>query len=300
MSTETGMIFNIQRFSIHDGPGARSTVFFKGCNLKCKWCHNPESKSFKSEIEFYPQRCIGCGACFKVCPNDTHEVDESLVHRINRTKCTGCHLCTETCYANAIVGVGSIVDTDYLLKEIMTDELYYKNSNGGVTFSGGECMLQIDFLEDILFKCKEKGIHTAVDTAGHLPWGSFQRILSLTDLFLYDVKAADEDRHELLTGVNNKLILQNLKRLSREGKQIYVRIPYIPGCNDDQIEKIGELLKPLSIAKVEVLPYHKLGNSKYAALGIEHEMFESEIPSEEKLFEAVIMLRSMGLKAEKL
>jgi glycyl-radical enzyme activating protein len=294
-----GTIFNIQRFSIHDGPGIRSTIFFKGCNLNCKWCHNPESKSFKKEIEFYPQRCIGCGACFKACLNCAHVTDESSVHYINRTKCRGCLLCTESCYANAIVGVGNTVDTDYILKEIMTDELYYRNSNGGVTFSGGECMLQIDFLAEILMKCKEKDIHTAVDTAGHLPWSNFERILSVTDLFLYDVKAAEALRHEQLTGVDNVLILQNLKMLSYVGKQIHVRIPYIVGYNEDQIEKIGEILKPLNIAKVEVLPYHKLGNSKYAALGIESEMLELEVPTEAMVEGAIAVLRSKGLNAER-
>jgi glycyl-radical enzyme activating protein len=299
MNVETGTIFNIQRFSIHDGPGVRTTVFFKGCNLKCKWCHNPESKSFKSEIEFYPQRCIGCGVCYKVCPNCAHEIDESLVHRVNRTKCEGCLLCTETCYANAIVGVGKTVDTDYLLKAIVTDELYYKNSKGGVTFSGGECMLQIDFLAEILMECKERGIHTAVDTAGHLPWSSFQKILSVTDLFLYDIKAADRDRHEQLTGVKNDLILQNLKMLSELGKQIFVRIPYVIGFNDDQIEKIGEILKPLNIAKVELIPYHKLGNSKYTALDMENELLNIEVPTEVQIDETIKVLRNKGLIAER-
>ena len=294
-----GMIFNIQRFSIHDGPGARTTVFFKGCNLKCKWCHNPESISYKSQIEFYPEKCIGCGACFKVCPNSAHDLDENKVHRINRKKCEGCLLCTETCYANALVAVGKKVDSDYLLKSILTDEIYYRNSKGGVTFSGGECMLQIDFLSEILTKCKERGIHTAVDTAGNVPWSYFEKIINVTDLFLYDLKAADTNRHQQLTGAKNDLILQNLRMLSEAKKQIHVRIPFILGCNEDQIEEIAEILKPLNIEKVEVLAYHKLGNSKYTSLAIENELLEIEVPTDEMIDRAITILRNNGLNTEK-
>lgn len=294
-----GMIFNIQRFSIHDGPGARTTVFFKGCNLKCKWCHNPESITSKSQIEFYPERCIGCGACFKVCHNGAHFLDENKIHRINRIKCDGCLLCTEICYANALVAVGKKVNSDYLLKSILTDELYYKNSQGGVTFSGGECMLQIDFLVEILIKCKDRGIHTAVDTAGNVPWSFFEKIMNVTDLFLYDVKAVDTNRHMELTGVNNDLILQNLRRLSEAGKQIHVRIPFITGYNQDQIAEIAEILKPLNIEKVEVLSYHKLGNSKYTALGIKNELLEIQVPTDDMVDRAITILRNNGLNAEK-
>lgn len=295
-----GKLFNIQRFSIHDGPGARTTVFFKGCNLRCMWCHNPESISRDNQLEFYPEKCIGCGACFKVCPNGVHFIDENQEHRLNRSKCSGCLLCTETCYSNALAGVGVNVDVDYVLKSITADKLYYKNSSGGVTFSGGEAMLQIDFLEEVLRRCKEEDIHTAVDTAGCVPWSCFERILHITDLFLYDVKAADPDRHKQLTRVDNHLILENLKRLSDAGKQIYVRIPFIPGSNDDQIEDIAKILKPLNIEKVEVMPYHKLGNSKYAALDIKNELLGTETPADELVDKAITILKSYGLNAYKL
>jgi choline trimethylamine-lyase activating enzyme len=294
-----GTIFNIQRFSIQDGPGVRTVVFFKGCNLACKWCHNPEAISWKNELEFYPQRCIGCGSCFLVCPNCAHIMDENQQHHINREKCSNCLLCTETCYANALAGVGKKVDTDYLLESIMTDYLYYKNSSGGVTFSGGECMLQIDFLTEILMKCKERGVHTALDTAGCVPWSYFQKIIPFVDLFLYDVKAADPSRHKEITGVSNELILQNLKLLSDSGKQIYVRIPFIPGFTDDQTEKIVDLLKPLHIIKVEVIPYHKLGDSKYSALDMKNEMRETKVPDEDMVERALTVLRNQGLAAEK-
>ncbi|WFR56286.1 glycyl-radical enzyme activating protein [Anaerocolumna sp. AGMB13025] len=294
-----GSLFNIQRFSIHDGPGIRTTVFFKGCNLNCKWCHNPESIKKKNQLEFYPEKCIGCGACFQVCLYGAHYLNGEGDHRIDRSKCTGCLLCTKTCYANALIGVGQKVTVPYLLKSILEDKLYYENSNGGVTFSGGEVMLQLEFLIEILTKCRDFGIHTAVDTAGCVPWSYFEQILPMTDLFLYDVKAADSKRHKLLTGVENHLILENLRRLSEEGKDIIVRIPFIPGQNDDQISEIAELLKPLRIIKAEVMPYHKLGNSKYAALGIENKLLHTETPAEEMVQEAVEILRSYGIKADK-
>jgi len=298
--SKTGMIFNIQRFSIYDGPGVRTTIFFKGCNLKCKWCHNPEAISFKKQIEFFPQNCIGCGACFNICPNKVHEMDENETHRINRDNCNGCFLCADVCYNNALVGVGTKVDTDYLFKSILTDELYYKNSSGGVTFSGGECMLQEDFLQEILIKCKNKGIHTAVDTAGCVPWKSFEKVIPYTDLFLYDVKAADTDRHKQLTGMDNYLILENLKKLSELRKEIYIRVPYIVGCNDDQIEKIAQIIKPLNIARIELMAYHKLGNSKYTALDIPNELEDIEIPTEDMVEKAIAIFHNYGLNAFKL
>lgn len=299
MAKILGTIFNIQRFSIHDGPGIRTTVFFKGCNLSCKWCHNPESKAFEKQIEFYPKRCIGCGECFKLCPRSAHIIDDNGKHRIDRVKCKGCLLCSESCYAGALAAVGEQVDGEYLFRAIMTDEKYYRNSSGGVTFSGGECMLQIDFLLEVLKKCKNAGIHTAVDTAGGVPWSSFEKILPYTDLFLYDVKTADSERHQVLTGINNELILMNLKKLAASGKQLYVRIPFVVGYNDDQIEKIGEILRPLPIDKVEVIPYHKLGNSKYSALDMVNELSEIKIPEENRIEGAIEILKSKGLKTEK-
>jgi len=290
-----GRLFNIQRFSIHDGPGVRTTVFFKGCNLKCRWCHNPESISGEYQIEFYPEKCIGCGACYQVCPRGAHFPDEEKEHRFDRSKCTGCLLCTRTCYSNALAGIGHDMDVPGLLASLTEDKPYYRYSSGGVTFSGGEAMLQIDFLEEILHRCKAEEIHTAVDTAGCVPWSYFKRILPVTDLFLYDVKAADTGLHKQLTGVDNQLILENLKRLSDTGKEIIIRIPFIPGQNDDQTEKIAKRLAPLKIAKVEVMPYHKLGSSKYKALGMKNELLHTKAPEEEQVESAVTILRSYGL-----
>ena len=292
-------LFNIQKFSVHDGPGIRTTVFFKGCNLKCRWCHNPESISKENQIEFYPEKCIGCGACFTVCPNGVHFLDDNKEHKLDRSKCDGCLLCAQTCYAGALAGVGQNIEISQLLQSILEDKTYYDNSSGGVTFSGGEAMLQIDFLEKILKRCKVERIHTAVDTAGCVPWNYFERILESTDLFLYDIKAADPIRHKQLTGAENHLILDNLNRLSKAGKKIWIRVPFIPGQNDDQIEGIAQLLSPLKPAKVEVMAYHKLGNSKYTALDLKNELLDMETPSEEQADKAAAILRSYGLNANR-
>lgn len=292
-----GMIYNIQRFSIYDGPGIRTTVFFKGCTLRCLWCHNPESISFHRELEFYPDRCIGCGACVRTCPRGAHSFDASGVHGIDRSACERCMKCAEACFAEALAAVGSDVDTDGLMKSILTDLLYYQSSGGGVTFSGGECMAQAGFLKEALAACKGKGIHTAVDTAGNVPWESFEAILDVTDLFLYDVKAADSAVHARLTGAGNERILCNLTRLSAAGKQITVRIPYIPGLNDAEIEGIAHILKGLAITGAEVMPYHRLGEGKYQALGLVCRTGDIRLPTDGEIQAAVDVLRSHGIRA---
>ena len=294
-----GTIFNIQRFSIYDGPGARTTVFFKGCNLKCKWCHNPESISAKRQLEFYPDKCIGCGKCFAACPNGAHIIGEDGNHIIDREKCTVCGACVDTCYAEALVIVGQTVDAAYVVKSVMTDVPYYEQSGGGVTFSGGECMQQIDFLADIMAQLHEKGIHLAVDTAGNQPWEKFEKILPYADLFLYDIKAADSDVHRQLTGVPNQRILENLKKLSDLGKRIWIRIPYIPGCNSGEMNGIIEILKDIPVEKIEIMPFHRLGEGKYKALGIDDTGPISYVPKDEEIDAVVERFRAAGLNASR-
>ena len=294
-----GTIYNIQRFSIHDGPNVRTTIFFKGCNLRCKWCHNPESISSNREVEIFSERCISCGKCFKICHKSAHYVDREGIHRIKRNLCDGCFKCVNDCFAEALVGVGKEITVEEVMKSILSDKSYYMNSGGGVTFSGGECMLQIDFLKALLVKCKENGIHTAIDTAGNLPWSFFEKIIDVTDLFLYDLKAADSKVHENLTGVGNALIIENLKKLCIAGKQIHVRVPYIIGVNDDQLNGIGLILKDLNIPKVELLPYHRLGESKYKALDKDYTLSNIRIPSEEEIDNAVGILREYTINALK-
>ena len=255
------MIFDIQRNSFVDGPGIRTTVFFKGCNLRCKWCHNPESQSFEKQMMFYKDKCTGCGKCREVCPNHLQS-------------CDFCGKCELYCPAEARKICGREYTSDEVLAEVIKDKAFYDNSGGGVTFSGGECMLQLDFLREILEKCKSAGIHTAVDTAGNVPWESFEKILPFTDLFLYDIKAFGAELHRKGTGVSNELILENLKNLSGRA-DIIVRIPVIGGYNDndEEIRQIADFLKQIKIIKAELLPYHAMGEHKYTALGRNTESF---------------------------
>ena len=264
-------IFDIERNSYVDGPGIRTTVFFKGCNLRCAWCHNPEGQSPKPQMMFYKNKCTGCGKCKEKCPNALE-------------KCELCGKCTIYCPHDAREICGKEYTVDEVMREILKDKVFYENSGGGVTFSGGECMLQIDFLEEILKVCKENGIHTAVDTAGHVPYEYFERILPYTNLFLYDVKCYDSEKHKKYTGVRNELILENLKKLLATGKSVWVRIPIIPTVNDTVEESqrikayISSCGKP---EKIELLPYHAMGEHKYAAINRESHMFP--IPSKETM-----------------
>ena len=266
-------IFDIERNSFVDGPGIRTTVFFKGCNLKCAWCHNPESQSFKPQMMFYKDKCTFCGKCKEKCPN-------------NLEKCNLCGNCTIYCPVEARRVCGKEYTADEVLKEVIKDKAFYDNSGGGVTLSGGECMLQIDFLLEILKKCKQNGISTAVDTAGHIPFESFEKILPYTDMFLYDFKVFDNEKHKKYVGVGNELILENLKKLLNLGAKVYIRIPVIEGVNDtlSEMQNIKEFLyKNGKPEKVELLPYHAMGENKYRAIGKEPICFKT--PDKEKLKE---------------
>ncbi|MFV0502407.1 MAG: glycyl-radical enzyme activating protein [Lachnospirales bacterium] len=279
-----GLIYDIQRFSVHDGPGIRTVVFFKGCNLKCFWCHNPESISSKSQLKFLEESCIDCGKCFSVCPTNSHYFDEIKgKHCINFKTCIGCFKCVQVCYANACIQTGQLISTQKLLSIVLKEKLYFDNSRGGVTFSGGEAMLQIDFLEEVLKLCKENNIHTAVDTAGFVKWENFKKIIKYTDLFLYDVKGIDGLMHKNNTSVNNKLILENLKKLSEIGANIIVRVPVIKNYNNYEYISIIKELKDLNIIKVEVLEYHKLGEGKYQSYGISLNKKTDLIPSQKEI-----------------
>ena len=257
-------IFDIQRNSFVDGPGIRTTVFFKGCNLKCAWCHNPEGQSAEREWMYYPNKCVGCGRCETVNLENTDFI----------------------CLHDAKTICGKEFTVDEVMKEILKDRIFYETSNGGVTFSGGECMLQIDLLEEILKECKAYGIHTAIDTAGHVPFEYFERILPHTDLFLYDVKCFDRIKHKQYTGVDNERILDNLKRLLMRRASVWIRIPVIVGVNDSDFE-MKEIKKYLdsfgAVEKIELLPYHAMGEHKYAALGRELQQFST--PSEKRTSE---------------
>ncbi len=274
----TANIFDIIRNSFVDGPGIRTTVFFKGCNLRCAWCHNPESQISERQMMFYKNKCMGCKKCRKVCPNDLE-------------KCELCGRCELYCPHSARQICGKEMTAEEVFAELVKDKMFYEASGGGVTFSGGECMLQADFLCEMLKKCKESGIHTAVDTAGNVPWDSFEKIMPYTDMFLYDVKLATDDLHKKWTGVSNRLILENLRRLS-EGfnGDIIIRIPVIGGVNDNdkEMQEIAEMLKDIKYASVELMPYHKMGEHKFEALGSPFESFAVPSKSDMTKFKEII------------
>ena len=267
----TAEIFDIQRGSYVDGPGIRTTVFFKGCNLRCAWCHNPESQSHKRQLMIYADKCIGCKKCAEVCPHGLES-------------CSLCGKCELVCPRDVRKLCGKEYTADEILSEVSKDRLFYDNSGGGVTLSGGECMLRIDFVASLLQKCRAGGIHTAVDTAGHVPFEYFERILPYTDLFLYDFKCFDGDKHRHFTGVDNTLILENLKKLLAVGANIIIRIPVICGVHDtaEEMEQICDFLRSNGrVRGVELLPYHAMGDHKYAAIGMEAQTFSA--PDEGKM-----------------
>lgn len=276
-----GTIFDIQPFSVYDGPGIRTTVFFKGCNLRCKWCHNPESWEMGPQLSYYPDKCIGCGACFAVCPTGAHVMAEEK-HLILREQCTLCCSCSDSCYAGALEISGREITAEALVQRIADEKAYYDSSGGGVTFSGGDPLLQADFLKEVLQGCKEMGIHTAVDTAGCVPFPVFEKVLEGTDLFLFDLKAFEEKTHIALTGQPNRLILENLEKLVRMGKDVTVRVPCIKGANLQDMPQIAAFLHRIGVEQAELLAYHKLGESKMHALGLEAVYYEVPTPQEMK------------------
>ena len=286
----SGKIFEIKRFAVHDGDGIRTTVFLKGCPLKCIWCHNPEGISFKNQLAYYAHKCISCGECVSVCPEAAHKMSDNR-HLFDRKKCITCGKCADACLGDTLKFYGTDISTDELLAKLLEDRDFYETSNGGVTLSGGECLMQADFCRELLMKLKENKIHTAVDTCGYVAKESVDKVLPYTDIFLYDIKSYDEDVHIKCTGVSNKIILENLKYIDRLGKKSEIRIPYVPGCNDNQIEKIAGFLKSLNnVTKVRVLPFHNYAGSKYESLAMENKMpsaipLDDEIQRAEKMFE---------------
>lgn len=277
-------IFEVKRFAVHDGDGIRTTVFFKGCPLKCVWCHNPEGIDFKPQLAYYENKCIGCGKCVQVCPANAHGMNQG--HFFEREKCLACGKCADVCLGNALTFYGKEMSVDELLPMLLEDKDFYDNSDGGITLSGGECLLQADFCRELLKQLKSCGINTAVDTCGYVSKESFDKVIPYTDTFLYDIKAIDEETHIKCTGHSNKLILDNLKYIDSYNKNIEIRIPYVPGFNDGEIEKISEFLKDINnVRRVRVLPYHNYAGSKYLALGIDNNLPE-KLPSDEEIAQA--------------
>jgi len=283
---QKGMIFNIQRYSTEDGPGIRTTVFFKGCPLRCLWCHNIESIKTHPQIVWNHIKCIACNECIKACPEKAIIATKTEGLITDRTICKNCGRCAEACPSGARELLGYEIFVDDLVKEVLKDKPFYDNSNGGITASGGEPTIQYEFLLEFFKKCKEGELHVALDTSGFLPWERLEKILTNVDLVLYDMKVIDEEKHEEYTGVSNKIILENLKKVNDLDKEIWIRVPIIPEftANKNNIQAIGELIKDLkNISRVDLLPFHKLGISKYEKLDLEYACKDFEAPSEEDM-----------------
>lgn len=289
-----GLVFNIMRFSLHDGPGIRTTVFLKGCPLRCDWCHNPESLSPAPEVIFFEDRCVRAGECVRACPNGALRLDGRLI--LDPLRCRRCGDCGETCPAGARQLVGRWMTVPDVLAEVLRDQVFFDESGGGITISGGEPLMQPDFLEALLTACHARGLGTVVETSGFAETGIVRRIAAAVDLFLYDVKLIDRDRHRQFTGVNNDLILRNLALLAERGGPLIVRVPVVPGVNDgeDDVESLSRFLSPLGLRRVDLLPYHRIGSDKYRRLHLPYRMEGVEPPSAERMERLAARLRTDG------
>lgn len=286
------IIEGYKRFEIHDGPGVRTTVFLKGCPLRCKWCHNPECLELTPELGFSRNLCISCGECTKACPMGCHTLKDGI-HEFNRSRCVSCGLCSEGCLGSALRIHGQKENVEQVVKNLLEDKVFYGNK-GGVTISGGEPLMQSEFTTALLKTLKQERIHTALDTCLYSSRKTLNEVLPFTDLFLVDIKAIDEAVHIRATGVSNQLILDNIRFLDSVDAQMEVRIPFVPGYNDDQMEKIAQFTSTLKhVSGVRLLPYHNIANSKYAELDRAFELIR--LPQKEELEHTEDVFRKHGI-----
>jgi pyruvate formate lyase activating enzyme len=308
--SNTGAVFNIQRFSIHDGPGIRTTVFLKGCTLSCFWCHNPEGRRTSLELQFFPDRCTACKACVDACPNAAHEfVDE--VHVFHRERCGSTGVCVDTCYPQALQMNGEIMSVEQVMEEVLRDRAFYERSGGGVTLSGGEPSLSTEFAFAILEQSTSHHLHTAIETCGECPWEFLERLLPVTDLIMMDIKHIEPDKHRDATGKSNERVLDNARRLAQTGKPVIFRTPVVPTVNDtpEAIGRIASFVRTLIDMRVgngsesgadpgityELLAFHKLAADKYRSLGMEYRAESIHSPSRERMQELVGLAARCGV-----
>jgi pyruvate formate lyase activating enzyme len=293
---EKGLIFNIQKFSVHDGPGIRTTVFMKGCPLKCLWCSNPESQNMSPELMARDISCIGCGACVKVCPQGAISITKANGRIIDREKCDKCMVCVQSCLYDSLNECGKYMTVKEVLDVVLQDSIFYKNSDGGVTISGGEPLSQSEFVEKLLKECKRAKINTALETTGCAPWKEMERVLHFVDLVLFDIKHLNYKEHQKGTGVKNKTILDNLRNTAIIAN-IWLRVPLISGFNDSEehIKKIALLGKEIGAQKISLLPYHEGGMSKSTQLGVPYAFPEGKASDEEHVNKLKKIIEKKGI-----
>jgi len=292
-----GIIFNIQRFCTHDGPGIRTTVFVKGCPLSCPWCHNPEGLARDREISFDPTRCIGCRACLEACERGGHEFTPEGEHLRHPEPCVRCGACVETCFAGALEAVGEEKTAREIVDVVLRDKPFYDNSGGGVTLSGGEPLYQPEFSAAVLRICRAEGISNAVETSGATSWTVLEPFLPLVDYWMCDIKHVDPQRHRELTGGDNRQILANVRRLCQEGAAVLLRLPLVPGLNDeeDNLRGFGAFTRETCPSEgLELMPYHRIGQGKYERIDQDYSLKELPEAGDDQIRRAAQLLREGG------
>lgn len=296
-----GCIWDIKKYALHDGPGIRTTVFLKGCPMRCLWCCNPESQDANPEIIWIGENCIRCNLCLEICPAQAISEENNKGKTVDAEKCDLCGLCVSRCPGEALKLVGRLMSVDEILREVVKDEVFFYRTKGGLTLSGGEPLAQPDFAYELLrqYKTEEHGLHTAIETSGYADWAIINRILEYTDLILFDIKHMDSTQHMRLTGVDNKLILQNARRIASSSKQLIIRFPIIPGCNDNEknVDSTAAFVRELSgVEEIDILPYHRLGEPKYARMGKEYTLSGQQSVPPEHLASIRSRMERLGLQ----